>query len=130
MTKLVVGLLVWVNALTAFAFCPKPVPKVCSEYFKSDAVFVGTVLSEKYVDEDEHLRFEVRVSRVLRGALPATVAVYTGNDSGRLMWDVGKEYVVFAWRDRGRLYSGNDCAPQSDPTKVQGMSHRLLNLVE
>jgi hypothetical protein len=35
------------------------------------------------------------------------------------MWDVGREYVVFAWRDRGRLYSGNDCGPLSDPTKVQ-----------
>lgn len=120
-----IGLMLWMNALTMFAFCPEPVPKACSRYFTSDAVFVGTVLSKKYVERDEYLRFEVRVSRVLRGSVSRTVAVYTGNDSARLLWDVGKEYVVFAWRDQARLYSGNDCGPLSDPTKVMETTRQL-----
>ena len=107
-----------VAATPVVAICPSPVPKACSEFFDSDAVFVATVLSRQYVDNDENIRFEVRVSRVLRGDVKPTAAVYTGNDSGRLNWDVGREYVVFAWRRNGRLWSGDDCGPLSDPTKV------------
>ncbi len=100
------------------AVCPSPVPKACSVFFDSDAVFVATVLSRQYVDNDENIQFEVRVSRVLRGDVKPTVVVYTGNDSGRLNWDVGREYVVFAWRRQGRLWSGDDCGPLSDPKKI------------
>lgn len=100
------------------AICPSPVPKVCTLFFESDAVFVAKVLSRRYADNDESIRFEVRVSRGLRGAVKPMVDVYTGNDSGRLNWDVGREYVVFASRRDGRLWSGDDCGPLSDPTKV------------
>src|SRR4051812_13853557 len=37
------------------AVCPSPVPKACSLYFDSDAVFVATVLSHRYVDNDERV---------------------------------------------------------------------------
>ena len=75
---------------------PKPRAKACSLFFDSDAVFVAKVLSRTYADNDENIRFEVRVSRVLRGDVKPTTAVYTGNDRGRLTWEVGREYVVFA----------------------------------
>jgi hypothetical protein len=100
------------------AICPSPVPRACSLFFDSDAVFVAKVLSRTYADNDESIRFEVRVSRVLRGEVKSIADVYTGNDSGRLNWDVGREYVVFASRRAGRLWSGDDCGPLSDPTKV------------
>src|SRR4030095_3888428 len=80
------------------AVCPSPEPKACSVFFDSDAVFVATVLSRHYVDNDENIRSEVRVSGGLRGDVNPTAAVYTGNDSGRLNWDVGREYIVFASR--------------------------------
>jgi hypothetical protein len=101
------------------AVCPSPAPRACSLFFNSEAVFVAKVLSRTYADNDENIRFEVRVSRVLRGDVKATTAVYTGNDSGRLAWDVGREYVVFAGRRNGRLWSGDDCGPLTDPTKVR-----------
>ena len=100
------------------AVCPSPAPSACSLFFDSDAVFVAKVLSRTYADNDENIRFEVRVSRVLRGDVKPTAAVYTGNDSGRLPWDVGREYVVFAWRRNGRLWSDDDCGPLTDPTNV------------
>src|SRR3954447_24501159 len=100
------------------AICPSPVPKACSLFFDSDAVFVAKVLSRTYADNNESIRFEVRSSRVLRGEVQSEADVYTGNDSGRLNWDVGREYVVFASRREGRLWSGDDCGPLSDPTKV------------
>jgi hypothetical protein len=34
----------WLSVGNAFAICPYPKPKVCSTFFESDAVFVGTVL--------------------------------------------------------------------------------------
>ena len=66
------------------AVCPSPVPKACSLFFDSDVVFVAKVLSRAYADKDESIRFEVRVSRVLRGEVKPNADVYTGNDSGCL----------------------------------------------
>lgn len=121
----------------AAAICPGPEPKACSVFFDSDAVFVATVLSRQYVDNDENIRFEVRASRVLRGDVGPAAAVYTSNDSGRLTWDVGREYVVFAWRRDGRLWSGADCGPLSDPMKVAdtvreiaGLQHATTSSIE
>jgi hypothetical protein len=100
-------------------------------------VFVAKVLSRAYADNDESIRFEVRVSRVLRGEVKPKADVYTGNDSGRLNWDVGREYVVFASRRAGRLWSGDDCGPLSDPAKVaetlkeiEGLRHATTSSIE
>jgi hypothetical protein len=100
----------------AFAICPGPTPKVCAEFFESDAVFVGKVLSKRW--GDDYIRFRVAVSKVLRGAVGKTVVVYTENASARLTWDVGRTYVVFAQLRDGRLESWDYCGPLSDPTKV------------
>lgn len=113
---MVIGLAVWLSPAAAWAICPYPVPKACSAYFENDTVFVGTVMSHEYVGHYE--RFEVRVSRVFRGSVAPTAVVYTGNDTGRVLWDVGRESVVFAWHEKGRLLSGGDCGPLSDPNKV------------
>ena len=96
------------------AYCSLPTPKVCSEFFESDAVFVARVVSQRYVDDEANIRFDVRVSQTLRGAVKRDESVYTGNDSGRLLWIVGREYVVFAWRQHGRLVSGDPCGPIGD----------------
>ena len=113
------ALALWSVVAPVAAFCPYPTPKACSRFFESDAVFVATVLSRGYVDDDEFIRFDVRVSRSLRGTVGDTAAVYTGNDSARLQWEVGKDYVVFARHEDGRLWSGNDCGPLSDSERVQ-----------
>jgi hypothetical protein len=118
------------------AVCPSPVPKVCSLFFDSDAVFVAKVLSRTYADNDESIRFEVRVSRVLRGQVKPIAEVYTGNDSGRLNWDIGREYVVFASRREGRLWSGDDCGRLSDPKvaetlkEIDGLRHATQSSIE
>ena len=50
--KLMIGqaigiiLIVTTAVSTAAAVCPQPQGKVCAEFFKSDAVFIGRVLSE------------------------------------------------------------------------------------
>ena len=113
-----VALCLLLSAPRVLAMCPYPTPKACSAFFESDAVFVGTVLSRQYCDNDEYIRFAVRVSRVLRGSVGASADVYTANDSARLPWEIGKEYVVFARLRRGRLESGDDCGPLSSPGRA------------
>jgi hypothetical protein len=115
---IVIVVALWLTVGTAFAICPYPTPKACSAFFESDAVFVATVLSKRYSDNGGYIRFSVRVSRVLRGSVPSIADVYTGNDSARLLWDIGKEYVVFARTENRRLVSGDDCGPLSDPAGV------------
>jgi hypothetical protein len=129
------GLLITKNATGAFAMCPYPTPRACSAYFESDAVFVATVVSEQRVDD--YLRFGVRVSRVLRGKVDRSAVVYSGDDTARLLWDVGREYVVFAKLVNGRLESGDDCGPLSDPARVaktineiEGLRHVTDAVVE
>lgn len=91
--------------------CPKPAPKVCGEFFKSDAVFVGKVLSQKtappQADSYEGWLYRVRVSRVFRGFVGDTVEVFTENSSGRFPLDVGREYLLFATLAQGRLVIDN-----------------------
>jgi hypothetical protein len=89
------------SATPVFAICPEPTPKVCSSFFESDVVFVGTVVSKASTDVGEYLAFRFRVSEVLRGAAGPTTLVHSGNDSGRAPWEVGQRYVVFAQRADG-----------------------------
>ena len=110
------------------AICPYPAPKVCSAFFESDVVFVGKVLSKRYTDNDDYIRFDVRVAKRLKGTVSDTAHVYTGNDSGRLSWDVGRDYVVFARREHERLVSGDDCSALSDPTKVSETIRQIDDL--
>ena len=135
MRGIALGLLIASNATAAFAMCPHPTPKACSAFFESDAVFVATVVSTHRVDD--YLRFGVRVSRVLRGKVDRSEVVYSGDDTARLLWDVGREYVVFARLVNGRLESGNDCGPLSDPARVaetineiEGLRHVTDAVVE
>jgi len=116
MNGLVAGVVLLGLGSEALCICPYPAPKVCSEFFQSDAVFVGRVLSKKWGDVE--IRFEVQVLRVLKGEVGERVMVYTGNDSARLGWDEGKTYVAFAKRRQGRLEQEDDCGPLSDPANV------------
>ena len=95
----------------AAAVCPKPDPKVCSEFFKSDAVFAGRVESQRTVpatgsDYDGWV-YQLRVHRVFRGTLGDTVDVFTENSSGRFPLEMGRKYLLFASRGDGRLVIDN-----------------------
>lgn len=99
---------------SAVAFCFKPDPKVCAEFFRSDAVFVGTVVKEIALPgEDESFAgwlYHVRVQRIYRGSATDAIEVFTPNDSSRFPLDVGETYLLFANLYGGRLtigYCGN-----------------------
>lgn len=106
----------------AHAICPHPTPKVCSEFFESDAVFVGTVLRREYRgdedDDDRQIRYLVLVSRVFRGSVGRLAEVFTPDTSIRLWLDEWKDYVVFARLGNGRFESWDTCGPLSESETV------------
>lgn len=101
-------------ALPSFGFCFQPNPTVACQFLNSDAVFVGTVISERRVpghgEEIDGWLYDLTVQELFRGPHTRTIEVYTGNDSGRFPLDVGKQYLLFASEFNGRFeidYCGN-----------------------
>lgn len=95
----------------AVAVCPKPDPKVCAEFLKDDAVFVGIVVSERTVPPKGYFYdgwlYRLRVQRVFRGPVGEFIDVFTENSSARFRLEVGREYLLFAaWQD-DRFVVGN-----------------------
>ena len=111
----------------ALAVCRKPDPKVCAEFFKSDAVFVGTVLSEQtnvgeYPASITGWTYRLRVERVFRGPSLKAIAVFTANDSVRLRMDVGHQYLLFADHQNGQWViadCGNSGLLSNSATKIR-----------
>ena len=129
---LAISLLLLMSTTVAHAFCSKPTPKVCSSFFNSDAVFTGTVNDQESVpDQDDSIGgwlYRLRITKVFRGDLGQTVAVFTPNDSSRLPLEVGREYLLFARLRDGRLRIGNDCGPLSDPAQTVENVRTIENL--
>jgi hypothetical protein len=134
MTKAFVCFFLLLGPAVLRGFCPAPIPKVCSAYFESDAVFVGTVISQQTVpDKDdpgftEGWLYELRVDRSFRGDAQQTVRVHTPNDSSRLVLEVGHQYLLFARSHSGQLQIGDDCGPLSDSSRIAATVGQIENL--
>jgi hypothetical protein len=95
-----------VTASPTSAVCLKPKPKVCAEYFKSDTVFLGTVLTQRDLrsdNTDDGWRYRVRVDRAFRGAQGEEVEIFTENNSDRFPLEVHHQYLLFASKVARRL---------------------------
>jgi hypothetical protein len=105
------------------AHCPALTPKVCSTFFRSEAVFLATVLSETRVvssdDVIEGWRYRVRVKRSFRGSTTGTVEVYTENTSARRPLNVGRDYLLFANTADGQLLIASDCGAATDEARLR-----------
>ncbi len=96
----------------ASAVCPGPA-HVCSEFFHSDAVFVGTVVSIQVLPPNEKEDFvggwayRLKVARSYRGTANDTIEVTTEDASARYPLELGHKYVLFAseWRHHLWIYS-------------------------
>jgi hypothetical protein len=96
---------------TANAVCSQPHPRVCAEFFHSDAVFTGTVISvrngPKRETNPDGWFYRVKVTRSYRGSNGHTVDIFTGNDSGRFPLQEGHMYLLFAYKEEGILKIDN-----------------------
>jgi hypothetical protein len=87
-----------------------------AEYDRSEAVLVGSVLSERQVPADDKeqtlggMIYMVKIAETLRGRLGKTVEVFSENSSGRFPMKIGTSYLLFLYRQQGALsadYCGN-----------------------
>src|SRR5579872_1449862 len=79
-------------------------PSVARETHESSAVIVAKVISEHDSINDDGIEgyfFRLQVQEVVRGSVPLSVEVYTGNDTGRMILTVGARYLLFP-----RLWDG------------------------
>jgi hypothetical protein len=94
-------------SLTALAYCRVPVIKANGEFFKSDLVFTGTVLSDRYTEagvrENGGWYYRLRVLQMLKGPNLKQFTVYTEDASNRFPLEKGRDYLLFAYRWHGRL---------------------------
>lgn len=95
-----------------------PLPRVCNEFRDSDYVFSGRVLSEKSIwprrlHGEGVTIYRIRVDHVFKGKVHGIASVYTGNDSGRGVLNVGQRAAVLAQRYEGRMYFSGSSNSQS-----------------
>lgn len=90
------------------ASCPVPGLRPSGEYFKSDVVFTGTVISVRYADSDVGGWFyRLRVGKVFKGPLQDEFTVYTEDSSARFPLTKDETYLLFSYKRHGRLEIDN-----------------------
>lgn len=89
------------------AYCPVPEIRANGEFFKSDAVFIGTVLSIRETPDSEKevggWFYRMNVEEIFRGPASKVITVYTENSSARFPLEKGRKYLLFAYKQNGRL---------------------------
>jgi hypothetical protein len=89
-----------ISANTTSAVCFEPHPTVCAQFFHSDEVFIGKVISVKILWEDEKAgiiggwRYHLKVQKIFRGISRSVIDVATENASDRFPLEKGGCYLV------------------------------------
>ena len=88
----------------AGAYCGVPEIRANGEYFQSDVVFIGTVISGRYTEHDVGgWYYRVRAARIFRGPAQSEFTIYTEDSDIRLPLEKNRAYFLFAHRTNGRL---------------------------
>jgi hypothetical protein len=78
------------------AYCGAPnLIRPSGEYYQSDVVFVGTVISAQY-NSAAGGYYRLRVARIFKGPIRAEFDVSTYSDDGRYPLERGRSYLLFA----------------------------------
>ncbi|MGA2096435.1 MAG: hypothetical protein ABSH39_09075 [Candidatus Acidiferrum sp.] len=89
------------------AFCPVPEIRANGEFFKSDAVFAGTVVAIRKTPDTDHdfggWFYRLQVEEIFRGSIVNELTVYTEDSDIRFPLEKGRKYLLFAYKRRGRL---------------------------
>ncbi len=89
----------------AGAYVPVPQAMACMLYFRSDVVFTGQVLAKEAAKGPAGggWVYTLKLIKSYRGASTPTLRVFAADDSGRLKLEEGKQYLLFAFNQDGRL---------------------------
>ena len=109
LSSIIIILLLLAAASSCSAVCSYPWPKPNAEFFHSNVVLTGTVLSQREVgrgtvDGEEDVReiyYRIRIHRLFRGQVSNILQVYSSVDSVGMYLDTGKEYLLFAFKSFG-----------------------------
>jgi len=92
-------------------YCPVPALRANGEFFKSDVIVVGTVLTVREVsasgDDPGGWYYGLQINETFRGTARERFTVYTENSSGRFPLRQGETYLLFARWENGRYEIGN-----------------------
>jgi hypothetical protein len=112
---------------TAYAICPYPTPKLCSEYFDSDVIFTGKILKMEYIsdpnqdNDNDWIEYTAKVKKTFRGYTRSITKFRTPNTTARWIGDVGKSYVIFL-RKRGAT---STCGPLDESEYVHKVDKEI-----
>ena len=99
MKKFCVLLLLLFTA-NGYAVCLSDKPSIKNEYESNESVFVGKVVDEEYLSDDQGfyvaLLYSIKVNHTFKGKQPDILVAFNNMDSGRFPMDVGKEYLIFS----------------------------------
>src|SRR5437879_5418067 len=117
--------------LSVSAVCRLPHPRVCSEFFHSDAVFAGTVISVRELGgqaSPEGWFYRVKLTKSYRGPSQDVIEIFTGNDTGRFLLEKGQSYLVFAHKRNGILNVDN-CGNSAELSKAGEAIRQIESVV-
>jgi Tissue inhibitor of metalloproteinase len=125
-------------ASSCLAVCPYPRPKANAEFFHSEVVLTGKVLSQKSVqrktadgEDFAEIYYRIRVGRVFRGQASNILQVYSSVDSVGIYLETGKEYLLFAFKWLGhktlRIGSCGNSAPLDKAANTIRQLERIPN---
>jgi len=118
----------WIFSPCSRASCPVPGIRPSGEYYKSDVVFTGTVISVRYTNRDVGGWFyRIRVGKVFRGPAQDEFTVYTEDSDIRFPLEKNRSYLLFAYRRNARLEI-DSCGNSSLLSKAE-KSIRILEAI-
>jgi len=114
------------------AVCRLPHPRACSEFFHSDAVFTGTVISVREWPRGqaspEGWFYRLKVTKSYRGPSQDVIEIFTGNDTGRFPLEKGQAYLIFAHNENKNLNIDN-CGNSAELSKAGETIRQIESLV-
>lgn len=112
-------------AAEADAICLEPSPvRVCTEFYRSDAVIVGKVLSErKFPDTPDPNNIEgwiykFQIDKTYWGKPQGTIELYTGNDETHFPMEVGRSYLLFVSKNAQGRVAPDTCGNSAELSKA------------
>jgi hypothetical protein len=113
--------------------CLLPDYSTRAEFVRSEAVLVGSILSERNLPGSDETDtpggtfYLVKVLETLRGTPGSAVEIFSENSSGRFPMHIGTSYLLFLYKQQGLLsadYCGNS-GPVADKADVLREARQL-----
>lgn len=126
----IVGTLFLLSCTEARAGCGLPHPRVRTEFFESDAVFVGTVISiENYAETPDDVSdgwfFRISVSKVYRGPAQPIIRVFSQSSDVRFPLELHHTYLLFAAKNEDGYLEIDSCGNSVETSRAAKPVHQI-----